>query len=175
MQDHESGGHEPSEEEIERRLQALLGDSDHASLPTLPKVSEVPSEEDVHARFNEIDKRVDDVRANADEKKSALDSEFDQRLKALEEKAQKAKASREVEKKKVERIQTSTQEESRALGLGLSIAYTIIGIPLLGAGVGWLIDRQVGTHYWMGMLTLAGATGGVAIAIFKMNQNERKS
>lgn len=175
MQDHESGGHEPTEEELEKRLQALLGDSDLGSTPTLPKISEMPSEEDVHARFNEIDQKIDEVRSNAAEQKSALDSEFDARLKALEDKAHQAKVSREAEKKKVERVQQSSQEDSRSLGLGLSIAYIIIGIPLMGAGIGWLVDHQLGTKYWMGMLTLAGATLGVAVAVFKMNQTSPKS
>ncbi len=169
MPDHKPGGNEPSEEELERRFQALLGpsdDGDHFH------VADSDQPDQIDDKFKAIDEKIHLIQANKDLRNQAIDDEFEEKLRALEEKAHRSKAMREVQQRKVETDQRSSQEDSRALALGLSIAYTIIGMPLLGTAVGWGVDRQLGTHYWMGMMTLAGATLGVAVAIYKMSHGE---
>ena len=56
-------------------------------------------------------------------------------------------------------------EGGRSLGKGLQIAYAIIGVPIVGFGVGWLIDKQVGGNLWQGLMTILGATIAVIYAV----------
>lgn len=66
------------------------------------------------------------------------------------------------------------------LGVGLSVAYTLIGMALAGWGVGWLIDRNSGTtsNLGQGLGTLVGAMFGLAAGIFTIikaqNRNDKK-
>ena len=62
----------------------------------------------------------------------------------------------------------------RQLGIGLSIAYAILGLPLVGAGIGWLIDRATGVQgVWVGPLVLVGAAAGVAMAVVLLGKSNR--
>jgi F0F1-type ATP synthase assembly protein I len=99
--------------------------------------------------------------------------EFDARLSALEENARNTKSRIEATKQQEQRALDADRSSARGLGFGLSIAYTIIGFPMLGAGVGWLIDRQNGTNNWMGLMTVLGAGLGVFAAILMLNRTNR--
>ena len=61
-------------------------------------------------------------------------------------------------------------ETSRGLGLGLAAAYSIIGLPLVGAGLGWLADRySEGTTFTM-IGVFVGIILGVAHAVHLSNR-----
>src|SRR5436190_8109547 len=79
-----------------------------------------------------------------------IDEDLDRRLEALRTKAQKARG--EFENKRAEenlRLERES-EVGRGAGIGLSIAYTIIGMPLLGALIGYGADQGLHTTYWKG-------------------------
>ncbi len=41
-----------------------------------------------------------------------------------------------------------------------SIGFTLVGYIIAGAGAGWLLDRWLGTGYWLPILFLVGVFGG---------------
>lgn len=59
---------------------------------------------------------------------------------------------------------------ARGMGVGLSAAYAIIGLPLVGAGLGWLIDRALGTTFIIAILAVAGLIGGMFHAVQLSNR-----
>ncbi|MBL8064904.1 MAG: AtpZ/AtpI family protein [Chthonomonadaceae bacterium] len=63
-------------------------------------------------------------------------------------------------------------EGGRNLGLGLQIAYAILGVPIVFFGVGWLIDRQVGGTLWQGLLTIFGAAIAVWYAVIASGKSK---
>lgn len=60
-------------------------------------------------------------------------------------------------------------EGGKNLGKGLRLAYAIIGLPLVGFGIGWLIDRQIGGTTWQGLMTVAGAAFAIFYAVRSAN------
>ena len=61
-------------------------------------------------------------------------------------------------------------EGGKSLGKGLQIAYAIIGVPIVAYGVGYFIDRQTGTTFWSGILTILGAAIAVGYAMWSANR-----
>lgn len=162
-----------SEQEIEERLRRLLGE------PSTPETEKELDE--LEARLQQMlgpmqeenqVSALEDGLSDAAEKaraSSEFGDDFERRLAALEQRAHAAKARRDEGKAKEFKVRETTQEEARSLGLGLSIAYMIIGLPLVGAGVGWLLDRQLHANAWAPMFALAGATIGVVFAVMRVN------
>lgn len=69
----------------------------------------------------------------------------------------------------------SESEDYRGLGFGLAVAYAIIGFPLLGAAIGWFVDRGTGAKVWVGYCALIGTFMGVGVAIWMLaGQNKGK-
>ncbi len=60
------------------------------------------------------------------------------------------------------------------LGVGLSVAYTLVGMAVAGWGIGWLIDRGSGSAIAQGVGTLIGATIGLAAGIFTIIKAQSK-
>ncbi|MBS1724228.1 MAG: AtpZ/AtpI family protein [Armatimonadetes bacterium] len=92
----------------------------------------------------------------------------------LDELKSRAEAARETLKKHTPEGSQGTfvtPESGRSLGLGLQIAYAILGVPLVGFGVGWLIDQAVGGTLWRGMLTILGAAIAVWYAVRSTGRN----
>ena len=56
------------------------------------------------------------------------------------------------------------------LGVGLHVAYTIMGVPLGFAAVGWALDKVLGTTFLLSTLTLAGVVIGLFVAIYSLNR-----
>lgn len=101
-----------------------------------------------------------------------LDEEFERRMKSLEERASAHRELRENEKREQERRTRGDRDAARGLGLGLSVAYTIIGLPVFGYGVGWLISRSTGSTTVAGFGMLIGAVLGIAVAIVMLNRQQ---
>lgn len=95
----------------------------------------------------------------------------DARLDAIEEQARRARAG--FEKHRPENVSSGfvTKDTGKGLGLGLQVAYAIIGVPIVGFGVGYAIDMAVGGVFWRGILTIAGATAAVWYAMRSVNRS----
>jgi F0F1-type ATP synthase assembly protein I len=64
----------------------------------------------------------------------------------------------------------TTGEQTKGLGLGLTAAYLVVGVPLLFALVGWLIDRSIRSSLWIGILTTIGAVLGITMMVITINR-----
>lgn len=100
-----------------------------------------------------------------------FDAEFEHRLAKVEARAERVQGVR-ADKAREERRQKQVHAESvRGLGVGVSVAYTIIGLPLAGAAIGWFFDQGSETGTWKSVGVLVGAVLGVVLSIFIMNRS----
>lgn len=103
------------------------------------------------------------------------DEAFDERLRELESRAEKHRIVREAARAKTQRQQSKDADSARGLGVGMTIAYAILGMPLVGAGLGWLLDERLGVKIWMGIGMLLGAVAGIGFAVLTINRVNRDS
>jgi F0F1-type ATP synthase assembly protein I len=141
----------PSDDDIAERLKRVRAELEGMDLPELPE-GQIPQ-----------------LRA------APPTPEYEARLRALEEKIDQAKTQRAAKQRADERRLQSDSESHRGLGIGLTVAYTIIGLPLFGIGVGYLLDRSLGTQTYQGIGALVGSVLGVVGAIVVLNRHQAKS
>lgn len=145
----------PTDEEIEARLSRAIDDAENYLGPVRHDPKGLAEQED--------------------ETKSPygdFDLEFNERLEGFHQKVDRIKASREEQEREKERKRKLEQDSSRGLGIGLTIAYVIIGLPLLGAGIGWLADGRSGGT-WTGIGTVIGGVLGIVAAISIMSRENK--
>lgn len=136
-----------AEEDPFTALKREMADVPLGSPPESSQTAKVglPDEDPEFAdRFNKLNERVDSYRT----KKATAAHQEGKRLK-------------------------SEQESSRGMGLGLSIAYTIIGLPVVMALIGWLIDQKLQTTFWKGSLAFLGMIIGVFYAVTVLNKTNK--
>jgi F0F1-type ATP synthase assembly protein I len=148
-----------------------------------PEKPELPSDAEIEERFSKIKENLtvnlDDVDQKLGEiingtKAPEIETdELDQRLEELARKAEaikERKLAADVEAQKQVRM---TQDANAGLGMGLTIAYAILGVPLAGALVGVLVQRTTGNPVWMPVFTLAGLVFGVLTAVILIQRNNK--
>ena len=86
-------------------------------------------------------------------------------------KAWETKAKYDAGKRQVEKRQTLERDSAVGLGQGLTFVYTFLGMPLVGFGLGFLVDLWLKTAIFRGLGALAGATIGVWLALVQLNRN----
>ena len=126
---------------------------------------------------DELDRRIRELGLDetpsieqAKQEGNKIDEEFSARLKALEERAQAAKQVRDRQAAQVIRKEKNDRESAIGLGIGLTIAYTIIGMPLLGVGIGWILDKALGTTLYKGIGVVVGSAVGITAAIVMLSR-----
>lgn len=126
---------------------------------------------------DELDRRIRELGLDqtpsidkAREEAAKIDEEFGERLKALEEKAKAVKEVRDNQNREKTRKLESDRETAKGLGLGLSIAYTIIGLPILGAVIGWFLDSRMGGQTFTSLGVLIGSVLGIVAAVFMISR-----
>ncbi|MBX3117553.1 MAG: hypothetical protein KF784_00690 [Fimbriimonadaceae bacterium] len=105
-----------------------------------------------------------------------FDSEFHEKLASIEERARIARTRRGTGLKSpdAERQIRSDRESAKGLGTGLGLAYLILGTPMAGLGIGWLIDVQTDSNAFKAFFMLGGAVLGVILAVMLMNREQNK-
>jgi F0F1-type ATP synthase assembly protein I len=152
----------PSEEEIEERLSRAIKEAEEYLGPT-------------SSRFGgPMDKLPEHLELDPD-KADILDPELRERIDRFNHTVDKIKAAKQEKERLRKRHAEREGEASRGLGLGIAIAYTIIGVPLLGALVGYFIDNAMGTKTWVGICVLIGAVLGVGMGLVLMNRGNKES
>jgi F0F1-type ATP synthase assembly protein I len=140
----------------------------------------LPSDADIEARFVKIRDNLPDLNAsdpvveqvesrlaeiNADLEGGAVaptdDEIFAAKADALKARANLIQTKHEATQKIETADRKSSAESAAGLGVGLMMSYAIIGLPIIGAGIGWLANRQIGATQWTGI----GATVGFVVAI----------
>ena len=148
-----------------------------------PIKPELPSDAEIEARFSKIKENLTLELDDADEKLAAIldkthapkieTDEFDDKLKELEARAQAMKEKRESIKAQEAKTIKSTQEDSKGLGLGLTIAYAILGVPLFGGLLGFGLTKWTGNGIWTVICGLLGMVGGIGFAAFLISRQNK--
>lgn len=131
-----------------------------------PKNGDEP-EDELAARLAEIEEKVRAARQKAAPPAS---EDLDARLDALKASAQQARHGFSGTRRVSEKEERLTRESTRGVGVGLAIAYAIVGIPMLGAFVGWAIDARTGSFVWRSVLAVAGMILGIVAAVVMINR-----
>ncbi len=90
------------------------------------------------------------------------------KLRDIEDRAAKARREHDTTRVPDEKTATFSRESTRGIGVGMSIAYAILGVPMVGLGIGWIFDNRVGDGQgtlWRLVGFLIGAIGAIAYAI----------
>ncbi len=132
---------------------------------------EISDEDELERRIRDLGLDETPAIDRAKQEAAKIDAEFEGRLKDLEHRANQAQSVRKNRSRELERKLSSDRDAARGLGIGISIAYTIIGLPLFGAGVGWLVDNRLGVDFWKGIGVLLGAIAGIMMAFYKINRH----
>lgn len=150
----------PSSEEIEARLARAIDEAQSYIGPA------------THDRIRAAHEEHEEKNPPKDDE--GVHAEFTDRIREADRRLVHSRARRETKEGKRRSVQESEADAARGLGMGLSAAYAIIGCPLLGAGVGFLIDRGTGSTAGVTVGTVAGAGLGMAAAIWILSRNEKK-
>jgi F0F1-type ATP synthase assembly protein I len=103
-----------------------------------------------------------------------IDDDFEARLKSLEERAKSQKLIRDNKEREVVRKQNAERDSARGLGIGLSIAYTIIGLPVLGLIIGYILDGGNASQTYKSIGVLAGAALGIVMTFVILAKANRQ-
>jgi F0F1-type ATP synthase assembly protein I len=113
----------------------------------------------------------------------AIDDEFERRLLEIEENAARIRGDNQLPeppewnyKRPAHTYPPRIESGSNYLGLGvgISIAYTLLGCTAAGWGIGYLIDRNTGGVAGQALGTLLGAMIGLAGAMFTITKAQKK-
>ncbi|MEI8281489.1 MAG: AtpZ/AtpI family protein [Armatimonadota bacterium] len=149
-----------------------------------PIKPEMPSDAEIEARFSKIKENLTTDLDDADEKLAAIldkthapkieTDEFDDKLKALEIKAQAMKEKREAQKVQAAKEVKSTQMANDGLGMGMTLMYTVLGLPLLGGIIGMFLDKATGGNAWIVIFGMGGMILGIGCAVFLLYRKNGK-
>jgi len=154
----------PSDDEIEARLSRAIKDAESFMGPISVAGSESPEElEDAPMESPRRASRFDEV-----------DAEFDEHIQKFDRRAKVSIQGRRKQESYRKSQSTQDGESAKGLGEGLTVAYVIIGFPLLGAGLGWLLSGGRDTQNWMALGVVIGMGLGMVFGIFLLNRFQSK-
>jgi cation transport ATPase len=118
----------------------------------------------------------DSLREEVDKRKleAELSDEMRSEIDSIAERARNARSRHESTRTKQSKSAFGDRKSSRSLGVGLTIAYVIVLMPVGGYFIGRLIDNQTGGNAWSSWLTIICATLGVAFAIAILSKHQNK-
>jgi len=134
---------------------------------------QLPEDGEIEARLERVrdglsgitlddrDEEIARVTAAAELPRAETD-DLDARLEALRAKSEAAIAQKQEQERQARKDVKSQQEASYGLGVGLSVSYTLIGMPVLGAVLGLILNKLTGGNAW----TLIGVLGGFGLGLF---------
>lgn len=141
-----------------------------------PEKPKLPSDEEIEARFSKIKENLTVELDDADTKLAEIlgnttvpkveAPDFEDRLHALEDKAKHLKERRQSQKVQAEKEIRSVRDANQGLGMGMTIAYTILGMPLAGGCLGLLLNKVTNGTAWLPLCSLIGMVAGLSFAIF---------
>lgn len=144
---------EPEDESTEARFRRVQEELRAMQLPDMPD--------------DEVDARLADIQSRP---MGELPG-FEDHLDSLESRAIKARGvhnrAKNAEPSKID----SDRRASKGLGIGLAMAYTMIGLPLLGIVLGFLLNRVV-PGPWIAVGVVGGFVAGIAFALFLGNREK---
>jgi F0F1-type ATP synthase assembly protein I len=118
---------------------------------------------------DEVEARLEAIR----DRPSGEIPDFEDSLTRLESRSAKARVVHNKAKNTEVGKADSNRKSSRGLGIGLAMAYTMLGLPLVGALLGFLLNR-VFPGPWIMVGVVGGFCAGIGFALFLGNR-ERDS
>lgn len=178
---------ERAADEVEQRLSKGPGERDDSG-----DLLKLPTEEELHARFARImahaesslgikdyldedsGEPMDEVRPKIDQFR-VLHPDLSDRLDKLDTRVKAVQLARQGKKEAEQKRAIAESDSARGLGIGLTVAYAIVGVPMLGALIGWLLDSREGTTTYTGPSVAIGAAVGMALGLFLISRASRDS
>lgn len=155
---------EPTEEELEERLRKLLDAGQFADDEELGSIE---------LKLREVEDKLTQTETGRKESEALFDAEFEDRMQKLHERADRAKHINTETKRERERNLAAERDSARGLGIGLTISYTIVGLPLVGAFFGWLVSRSTGATLAIGIGAILGMVLGMTMALLMLSRQNR--
>lgn len=137
--------------------------------------TKLPSDLEIATRLEAVREKLKVDLTDADEKladilESAtvpIPEDPDQaKLEELHAKVEQLKSKRQAQVAEAARESRIAQDSNQSLGAGISIAYTILGIPLVGGIIGVILKNQTGNPVWVSVGGLVGMVLGLVGAYF---------
>lgn len=94
--------------------------------------------------------------------------EVEDRIRDIEQRAAAAKRKHGSVRETDQKSAMISKDTARGIGVGMSIAYAILGVPMVGMGIGWIFDARIGDGsgtLWRLVGFLIGAIGAIGYAI----------
>ena len=145
---------EPQEEEsTEARFRRVQEELRAMELPDMPDEA--------------VDAHLEEMKSRSFGDLPSVDAQFD----AIEKRASAARLTHAKAKNEEPSRIASDRRASRGLGIGMAMAYTMIGLPLLGAIIGFLINK-VAPGPWVPAGVVVGFIAGVVFALYLSNREK---
>ena len=114
-----------------------------------------------------VDAQLEAMKSRSFGELPSVDAQFD----SLEKRASAARLTHAKAKNDEPSRIASDRRASRGLGIGMAMAYTMLGLPLLGIIIGFLINK-VSPGPWIAIGVVAGFIAGVVFALFLSNREK---
>ncbi|HWA83657.1 MAG TPA: hypothetical protein VG820_09500 [Fimbriimonadaceae bacterium] len=139
------------ERELERRMaQFRLHEEDGSNHAKFP---EPPSDEAIEARLEKMRSKI----SEAGKSRMPEPPEF------------------EVKRPRMLQTNTSDKHGYRSLGIGMTAAYALVGMMMLGVGLGWLVDHgNNSANVGPALGGLAGCVVGIGFVIWLINRDQSR-
>jgi F0F1-type ATP synthase assembly protein I len=145
---------EPQEEEsTEARFRRVQEELRAMELPDMPDEA--------------VDAHLEEMRSRSFGDLPGVDAQFD----AIEKRASAARLIHAKAKNADSSRIGSDGRAARGLGIGLAMAYTMVGLPLFGLVVGFLINKVV-PGPWIAVGVVGGFIAGVVFALYLSNREK---
>jgi F0F1-type ATP synthase assembly protein I len=149
---------------------------------------QMPTDDEINARFEKLKEKLHVDLEDVDGKLEHILSETEaprvpdtvhdemlSKLDAIEQRAASAKQTLDKTKPQANSLSGGMDQKSAlGMGLGLTMAYTIVGTPLAGYGIGLLINKSTGGNSWHIWLTLLGSVIGIGWVAMVANRHANR-
>lgn len=140
----------------------------------LPSVEHsVPGEPDFEAAAARAEDLRDAVESIAGAARPEPEAGLEEKLQDVERRARAARKTKTTRLQPGDSGRQAEFESAQGLGVGVSAAYAILGLPLLGFLIGKAVDGP-GSTQWQSWLAVAGIGLGIAFALFQLGRHNRR-
>jgi len=125
---------------------------------------------DVESQLEEMQGEVTSVGKAAREAAQEQERTLQDRLASIERRGNAAIEKRMAEERKIEAGSFSSGGLGKSTGIGLSVAYALLGLPLVGYGLGWLVDRGTQSNVFQLVGFCVGGAAGIWFSVHQMKR-----
>lgn len=129
-----------------------------------------PEPTDVEALQAQIEGGVSSSADAAREAAQEHERRLQERLASVERQGTAALTKKVTEERKLETSSFTAGGLGRGTGIGLSIAYALLGLPMVGFGLGWLADRGTDSNVFAIVGFCLGGAAGIWFSAYQMKR-----